>query len=374
MQIKEHRMLIAPDLITEYPEATKSQVNAAIKYQEKFNLTLDNLKCINPECKNMKKWKTTKSGFGSCCSETCRLLMKDTIIQNMLSKLEQTNLLKYGVSNVNKLKQTKDKARETYFQKTGYINSSYNPSSIKLRRATCLLKYGIDHPMKSKIIKDKVKQKLKQPELWDDKEFWKKTFITSDNYFDLRKCMEYSGYRQPACHYQLKNLEIQTKLKRNASLQERMLIPYLESLEIIIETNVRNIIPNMELDIWLPEFALAIEWNGAYWHSWHSDASKCTSSKQFDKEFMMYRHQRKSIACIERGIRLLHLYEDLHLENWQEAIEDFILYEPESSEVENIYNLDTGCYPLDINLNKITEPESRIILKDRIIWGAGKIQ
>lgn len=51
----------------------------------------------------------------------------------------------------------------------------------------------------------------------------------------------------------------------------------------------------LELDIYLPDRKLAIEFNGNYWHS----------SLFKDIKY----HQNKTIACIKRGIRLIHIYE-----------------------------------------------------------------
>ena len=57
----------------------------------------------------------------------------------------------------------------------------------------------------------------------------------------------------------------------------------------------RKIIPPHEIDIYIPEKKLAIEFNGDYWHS---DLHK-------DRTY----HQQKTIACAKQGIRLIHIFE-----------------------------------------------------------------
>lgn len=57
----------------------------------------------------------------------------------------------------------------------------------------------------------------------------------------------------------------------------------------------RSAIAPSELDIYIPEKKLAIEFNGTYWHS-----------SMFKKANY---HQEKSLACIEAGIHLIHVYE-----------------------------------------------------------------
>ena len=76
-----------------------------------------------------------------------------------------------------------------------------------------------------------------------------------------------------------------------------------------IVTSVRDKIPPMELDIFIPELNLGIEINGGYWHS----------EKFKDKDY----HLRKYNLCVEKGIRLISIWE------WElikdgEKIENFI--------------------------------------------------
>lgn len=58
---------------------------------------------------------------------------------------------------------------------------------------------------------------------------------------------------------------------------------------------VRDIIPPFELDIYIPEKKLAVEFNGSYWHGDNLKESTY--------------HQKKSRACIDKGIRLIHIFE-----------------------------------------------------------------
>lgn len=71
---------------------------------------------------------------------------------------------------------------------------------------------------------------------------------------------------------------------------------YLRTLtdeEII--TSDRTVLDGKELDIYIPSKRLAIEFNGTYWHSTLYKEPKY--------------HQQKSMQCIEKGIRLIHIFE-----------------------------------------------------------------
>lgn len=65
---------------------------------------------------------------------------------------------------------------------------------------------------------------------------------------------------------------------------------------IIIERNNRKLLDNnRELDIYLPEYKLAIEFNRTYWHRYPTKGVKY--------------HQDKTLECMSKDIRLIHIFE-----------------------------------------------------------------
>lgn len=75
------------------------------------------------------------------------------------------------------------------------------------------------------------------------------------------------------------------------------IVNYLKNIGVSsIKENNRNIIKNTELDIYLPEHNLAIEYCGLYWHS---ELFK-------DKNY----HKNKYEKCKEKGIRLLTIFQN----------------------------------------------------------------
>lgn len=72
---------------------------------------------------------------------------------------------------------------------------------------------------------------------------------------------------------------------------------YIQSLGISkVETNVRNILNGLEYDIYLPDYNLAFEYNGVYWHS---DIFK-------NKKY----HVKKYLLSLDNGIQLINIFED----------------------------------------------------------------
>jgi G:T-mismatch repair DNA endonuclease (very short patch repair protein) len=88
------------------------------------------------------------------------------------------------------------------------------------------------------------------------------------------------------------------------STPEDAVAAFLSRLTTVIQRD-RTIIGPKELDIYLPDHQLAVEYCGMYWHS-HGDKK--------DERKNKLRHAEKHRLCAEKGIRLITLYET----EWQE--------------------------------------------------------
>ena len=73
--------------------------------------------------------------------------------------------------------------------------------------------------------------------------------------------------------------------------------------------NDRKVLGDKELDIYIPEKNLAIEFDGCYWHS------KLWKDNHY--------HQNKSKECLSKNIRLIHIYEDEWIYK-QDIVKDII--------------------------------------------------
>jgi Zn finger protein HypA/HybF involved in hydrogenase expression len=88
------------------------------------------------------------------------------------------------------------------------------------------------------------------------------------------------------------------------SKQEDRITKFLSMLTMV-ESRNRKILGGKELDIYLPEKNMAIEYCGMYWHS-HEDQEDEAKNKR--------RHIDKHRACHELGIKLITIYES----EWEE--------------------------------------------------------
>ena len=73
----------------------------------------------------------------------------------------------------------------------------------------------------------------------------------------------------------------------------------ISSWGIDVKDSTRKVISPYELDIWLPEYKIGIEYNGNYWHS----------EAHLDSEVAREIHLAKTLMCRERGIHLIHVFE-----------------------------------------------------------------
>lgn len=81
-----------------------------------------------------------------------------------------------------------------------------------------------------------------------------------------------------------------------SSSYEKEIVDFIKSIcSYDVITNSRQVIKPHEIDIYIPEKQIALEFNGSYWHS---DIFK-------DKKY----HQIKSMQCLKKNIRLIHIFE-----------------------------------------------------------------
>lgn len=81
------------------------------------------------------------------------------------------------------------------------------------------------------------------------------------------------------------------------SIKEKEIKDFISSIyNGTIILNDRSLLNNLELDIYLPDLKIAIEFNGLYWHS---DLFK-------DKNY----HIDKTTKCRDKGVQLIHIFEN----------------------------------------------------------------
>lgn len=231
----------------------------------------------------------------------------DTIVK----KGKQTKLERYGSSTYNNV----EKCIET--KRVRHGDSHYN--NREKYKETMLKNYGVDNWFRLessiKANTDNVLERMDYSEtfksLFNDREL-SIEFLKDKNYtyFDLMKILDIPYY---TVQVWVTRLDLKVYINFNfegKSHYEDEICEFLTNelkLDNILRHD-RKVLCGQEVDIYIPEKNVAIEFNGNYWHSYDMISNK------------LY-HFNKSYACEQRGIRLIHVYEY----QWQDDIKREIL-------------------------------------------------
>lgn len=220
-------------------------------------------------------------------------------------KSVKTNNKRYGVDHHTKSKEYLNKVRASNNKKYGTDYYTQTDEFRKKSTETNNKKYGSSHHMKYKKEKGilKLQSKEKEFELYDNyKNYLKLVKISKGELiYKSEKCgHEFSINKQLLYLRNKKNMKICTicnsKDSCNTSYYESEIHEFLHDNNINFRKNEKNIIPPLEIDIYIPEYKVGIEFNGLYWHS---DLYK-------DSKY----HYDKTINCNNKNIQLIHVWED----------------------------------------------------------------
>lgn len=124
-------------------------------------------------------------------------------------------------------------------------------------------------------------------------------------------------------------LESLVQFNCTQSEDERNLARWLQSdLGCKVVTRDRQLLDGKEIDIYLPDYKIGIEYNGNYWHS-------------YPVKDMKY-HQDKSIQAAKVGIRLIHIFEyEWKDSKIQEKIKNYLYDIVKSDSIDRVYARNT---------------------------------
>lgn len=246
-------------------------------------------------------------------------------------KIKKANVSRLGVEYPMQSAKIRDKSKQTCLQKYGVESFSKTSEYKEKNKSTMLKRYGADNTLKSKALKEKFTKtmidKYGVPYAAQSDEI-KHKFIKSkrNNHFDVftailrSKDIECLSSKQDYMEYKPVKLKCavcnhawiadssvvasklfcekcKDKATRCRSNKEIEVLNYIRSLysgKII--HNTKQAISPLELDIYLPEKHLAIEFDGNYWHSENIGTASTY-------------HFEKTKLCNHAGIRLIHIFE-----------------------------------------------------------------
>lgn len=214
-----------------------------------------------------------------------------------VKKTVETNLVRYGVANAGQTSIAKQKHAELYSDKT---ISSEIAKKVKL---TKLERHGSENYNNSEKIRETFREKRNSG-------YWNRVYPDKDLTLlhDKSRLEELYHSHTPHEIAEMANVHVQTVFwylnehgikEKYKSAEELEVVRFLKTdlgISNIVE-NTRKLLPSgKELDIYLPEYKIAIEYNGVYWH--HEDIPHITRSY----------HSDKFKECAELGIQLITIF------------------------------------------------------------------
>lgn len=138
------------------------------------------------------------------------------------------------------------------------------------------------------------------------------------------------------------------------SFREGEIYALLKSLDMKVFRNVKGVISvsgrPLELDLYLPDMKVAFEFNGYYFHSVNGVFPK-------DK----YYHKVKTELCLEKGIKLYHLWEDTSTD----LVKSIVL--------SKIWKLPNRVYARNCSLEKVSSQESAKFMTENHVDGSCRV-
>lgn len=284
-----------------------------------------------PVCKhcgiNQVKFIPNKQEYQLFCSVKCL-----TNSSYKKEKSVKTSLEKYGVEHHMKTMEFKDSMREfnrakygkDYFFQTEIFKESSKSTQIErygedhhlktingisAQEATNLIRYGVRRPSQNKEVQAKIKRTVQtnygvnhisqRDMLFTSLELLNNpVWLTEMNHtrgLMIKEIADILDVDASTVSDYFHKHRITIKY-HNKSVAEKSICDFLESHNVQVVRNSRSIIPPFELDFYLPDYKVAIEFNGLYWHS--------------DWNVPRTYHQDKLEASNHNGIRLLTVFEN----------------------------------------------------------------
>lgn len=258
-----------------------------------------------------KKFKSITEGYTGCgTAKTCRCVRenvskkckqaKSIVTQEQQNEITQkriqTTLQKHGVTNNAQTSRARQKHQEFYQDINKVTESIFRNKQTKQQR------YGTATYNNPEQIKKTFREKYqsgywieqfpdKEIDILHDKDKLSQLYLTCSIYEIAQQC---NVHIQTVYRY-LKIHNIKDPYK---SAEEQEIVNFLSSIGISnIVRNSRSIIDTRkEIDIYLPDFNIAIEYNGVYWH--HEDINHITRDY----------HSKKFQECEKKGIQLITIF------------------------------------------------------------------
>ena len=306
--------------------------------------------CQNPN----KRFIGFDTGYMKGCNKHCAIQLSRP--QGIETRKNNT-LEKHGVKHTTQLKSVQDKMKKTNLEKYGVEFAAQN-NDIKQKMYNIMgEKYGCKTPLQNEEIKDKMMLQIIEKHKHHDNIMF--VNYTNKIYtFLCKKCFKEfnieSGLLSSRLYKYIDLCLNCNPMGNNTSQGHREIVQYLKTLdiELDLELNNRRVISPKELDIFIFNKNIGIEYNSIYYHA-SEENDYSYSGKERDY------HMDKKKMCLEKNIDLIHIWED----DW-ELKKDLV-----KSIINNRFGLTTKIGARKCILKEVNKQESKEFLEQNHIQG-----
>ena len=239
------------------------------------------------ECKQKYTISTVKQKYGV-----------DYVFQNKQFKeqAKKSSLIKYGVDNPAKSDKIKDKVKQSFMRNYGVIHPRQLKAVVDKQKRTLEERYGTPYPRMTDPSKYAVYQNFQSdPAMFIDKNFRQNPTI--------QQIMDLCGVNYTTVIHIIHSAKCEDLVKWSTYSLEEEVKTFIQSVSnTAILMHDRSLISPYEVDIYLPEFKLAIECNPTVTHN--SSIEDPWGGPPKDKCY----HQMKSKRCQEHRVQLIHIF------------------------------------------------------------------
>ena len=230
--------------------------------------------------------------------------------------IERTNMAKYGVKTTAVLPGVVEKRIITNLERYGVENPISTEEVRTKIKNTCLEKYGAECSLSNSIVRAKAKETLRRRyhrengsqthlseesiEVLSSREALREFMITNNIHTVCELTLALGRGSMPKIGEYLHKYDSWDLINPKESYQEFEIMSFVRSLGVSCYKD-KSILKPYEIDCYCPEYKIGIEFNGIYWHS----------NLQKEKDY----HVKKSKLAEQKGVRLIHIYEN----EWEDA-------------------------------------------------------
>lgn len=225
--------------------------------------------------------------------------------------IERTNMAKYGVKTTAVLPEVVEKRIATNLERYGVENPVATEEVRAKIKNVCLEKYGAECSLSNPVVRAKAKETLERKyhcengsqthlseesiKVLSSRDNLREFMITNNIHTVRELTLALGRGSMPKIGEYLHKYDSWDLINPKESYQEFEIMSFVRSLGVSCYKD-KSVLKPYEIDCYCPDYKIGIEFNGIYWHS----------NLQKEKDY----HIQKSKLAEQKGVRLIHIYEN----------------------------------------------------------------